>query len=62
MSAPGPRSGMCLGDDLPKLHRICPGHFTQSAGEMETSRKLTCHCPCHKPGTTLHRLIRRSGG
>lgn len=58
MSAAGLRSGMCLGDDLPNLHRICPGQFTHSAGEMETSRQRKCWCDCHKPGTTLHRLTR----
>lgn len=58
----GTRSGMCLGDDLPTMHRLCPGTFTQSAGEMETSRVLNCGCDCHIEGTTLHQLIRRGRG
>lgn len=55
----GPKSGMCLGDDLPDLHRLCRGTFNQSAGEMETSRILTCYCDCHYEGTTLNRIISR---
>jgi hypothetical protein len=47
---------MCLGDDLPRLHLLCRGRFTASAGEVERSREVDCNCDCHKPGTTLHRL------
>ena len=53
----GAKSGMCLGDDLPVLHKLCRGTFLQSAGEMETSREQTCHCDCHYEGTTLGRII-----
>lgn len=52
---------MCLGDDLPRLHKLCRGTFNQSAGEMEQSRILDCSCDCHTPGTTLYRLIRGQG-
>lgn len=55
----GPKSGMCRGDDLPRMHSLCPGTFTRGAGEMEQSRELTCYCDCHYQDTTLARIIRR---
>ena len=58
----GPKSGMCLADDLPSLHRLCRGRFTQSAGEMEHSRERMCHCDCHYEDTTLGRLTRGGRG
>lgn len=54
------RSGMCLGDDLPSLHRLCRGRFTANAGEMEHSVEADCTCDCHKADTALHRQVRRA--
>lgn len=56
------RSGMCLTEDKPSMHRLCSGTFTANAGEMEHSVEADCTCDCHKPDTALHRKVRRGPG